>query len=129
MSTSKREEIEFEVDKCVLYYFASSLYSTDLATKHHRMLRESQDRVRELLSSHRHELDLLTEALVEHETLNLKVRKSFFVTLFPHLNTIHCRCVGGRDCHQGRENSARRETNRFHTFRRFQGVIRPRWAV
>lgn len=38
------------------------------------MLRESQDRVRELLSSHRHELDLLTEALVQHETLDLKVR-------------------------------------------------------
>lgn len=37
------------------------------------MLRESQDRVRELLVNHRQELDLLTEALVEHETLDLKV--------------------------------------------------------
>lgn len=42
-----------------------------------RMLRESEDRVRELLTKHRQELDLLTEALVEHETLDLKV--SFFV--------------------------------------------------
>jgi hypothetical protein len=38
-----------------------------------RILRESQDRVRELLTNHRQELDLLTEALVEHETLDLKV--------------------------------------------------------
>lgn len=37
-----------------------------------RMLRESQERVRELLRSRRKELDLLTEALVEHETLDLK---------------------------------------------------------
>jgi len=51
MSTNKREQIESEVD---------------------RMLRESQDRVRELLLNHRQELDLLTDALVEHETLDLK---------------------------------------------------------
>ncbi|KAF8319930.1 hypothetical protein DL93DRAFT_2074215 [Clavulina sp. PMI_390] len=51
MSTTKREQIESEVDK---------------------MLRESQERVRELLTTHREELDLLTEALVEYETLDLK---------------------------------------------------------
>lgn len=48
------------------------------------MLREAQDRVRDLLTSHRQELDLLTEALVEHETLDLKVRylESFVTVLF-----------------------------------------------
>ncbi|KAF9505987.1 hypothetical protein BS47DRAFT_1334014 [Hydnum rufescens UP504] len=51
ISTTKRHEIETEVD---------------------RMLNESAKRVYSLLSEHKEELLLLTDALVEHETLDLQ---------------------------------------------------------
>jgi hypothetical protein len=71
MSTNKREQIESEVDRYAILVILDRHIFTDHVC--FRMLRESQDRVRELLMDHREELDLLTEALVEHETLDLKV--------------------------------------------------------